>query len=110
MAAPRLAIAISTRSTRRKYSAPADYSWHVPQNFEGAHFACRSNGGRDPWSGGGFLQPGAASTGNHWIFMERGAHHLDLRGPHADDPPEVTAARAQEQSIIRGWILAASRK
>jgi hypothetical protein len=42
--------------------------------------------------------------------MERGAHHLDLRGPHADDPPEVTAARAQEQSIIRGWILAASRK
>ena len=40
--------------------------------------------------------------------MERGAHHLDLRGPHPEDPPEVTAARAKEEAIIRGWIDAAA--
>ena len=66
-----------------------------------------SNGGLDPWHGGGFLRPHSPSS-NHWIFMERGAHHLDLRGPHPEDPPEVTAARAKEEAIIRGWIDAAA--
>ena len=28
--------------------------------------------------------------------MKRGAHHLDLRGPDAADPEEVTAARELE--------------
>jgi len=70
-----------------------------------------SNGGLDPWHGGGFLTPHAgANHSNHWIFMERGAHHLDLRAPHPADPPEVTAARAKEEDIIRGWIDDASRE
>lgn len=33
-----------------------------------------------------------------------GAHHVDLRGAHPDDPADITAARALERQIIRGWI------
>ena len=69
-----------------------------------------SNGGLDPWHGGGFLTPGDPASGNHWVFMPNGAHHLDLRAPHPDDPPDVTAARQLEESIIRGWIDAAARR
>eukprot|EP01043_Picozoa_sp_COSAG02_P043389 COSAG02_NODE_3775_length_6252_cov_3.764505_5_plen_72_part_00 len=49
-----------------------------------------SNGLLDPWHGGGFLTPGSASSGNHWVHMRSGAHHVDLRGPHPDDPPDIT--------------------
>lgn len=67
-----------------------------------------SNGGLDPWHGGGFLTPGDSDSGNAWVFLNQGAHHLDLRGPHPDDPEEVTEARALEESIIWGWIQEAS--
>ena len=40
--------------------------------------------------------------------MDRGAHHLDLRGPSEADPEEVTKARELEEKIIWGWIEAAS--
>jgi lysosomal Pro-X carboxypeptidase len=65
-----------------------------------------SNGLLDPWSGGGFLvpPPDADESGNHWIMMPNGAHHLDLRAPHDDDPADVTAARKREEAIIWGWI------
>jgi lysosomal Pro-X carboxypeptidase len=68
-----------------------------------------SNGALDPWHGGGFLKPGDPSTGNHWILMQKGAHHLDLRAPNPADPAEVTAARVLEASIIGGWIKDASQ-
>jgi len=67
-----------------------------------------SNGGLDPWGGGGFIKPGNPDSGNHWIWMAKGAHHLDLRGPHPQDPPEVTAARKKEEEIITQWIMDAS--
>ena len=38
------------------------------------------------------------------IFIEKAAHHLDLRLPNAADPAEVTAARQQEATIIQGWL------
>lgn len=71
-----------------------------------------SNGLRDPWSGGGFLvpPPDAAKTGNHWISMPSGAHHLDLRAPHPDDPDDVTAARQKEETIIWSWIADYAKK
>ena len=69
-----------------------------------------SNGALDPWHGGGFLKPGKASTGNHWIMMPNGAHHVDLRGPHPDDTADITAARTAEETIIRSWIDAAGAK
>lgn len=69
-----------------------------------------SNGGLDPWHGGGFLTPhaGGADDGIHWFFMPEGAHHLDLRGPHPSDPANVTATREAEEAIIKGWIEDAS--
>ena len=48
--------------------------------------------------------PDADESGNHWIMMPNGAHHLDLRAPHDDDPADVTAARKREEAIIWGWI------
>ena len=30
--------------------------------------------------------------------------HSDLRGPHPQDPPDVTATREKEEAIIKGWI------
>ena len=72
-----------------------------------------SNGALDPWHGGGLLLPkdkDAAKlhtyhgNGIHSIFMKLGAHHLDLRGPHPNDPAEITRARLLEAKIIKGFI------
>ena len=40
-------------------------------------------------------------------MMPNGAHHVDLRGPHPEDTADITAARAMEEAIIKGWIDAA---
>lgn len=70
-----------------------------------------SNGGLDPWHGGGFMQQhykgDAESNGIHFFFMPQGAHHLDLRGPNPEDPANVTATREAEEAIIKGWIESA---
>ena len=62
-----------------------------------------SNGLLDPWHGGGFLEPVAGSS-TPVIVMPKGAHHLDLRGPHTDDPGDVTYARLLEKKILWEWI------
>jgi len=74
-----------------------------------------SNGALDPWSGGGFIAKSKdvisdydERRGLYWIFLKKGAHHLDLRGPHPDDPEEVTDARNREEAIIYDWILEAA--
>ena len=67
-----------------------------------------SNGRRDPWHGGGFLEQSDAVQGGAVIVMETTAHHQDLRAPCAGDPPEMTAARAKEEEIIRSWIAQAA--
>ena len=75
----------------------------------------------DPWHGGGFYPEGMLPNATtrvwrtaqnvdrsvHYIWIRRGAHHGDLRGPSTNDPPELTAARTKEESIIGGWIAAA---
>lgn len=64
-----------------------------------------SQGLLDPWHGWfrGVTTPAPASDVHH-IIMEGAAHHLDLRGPHPDDPPAVTAARALELDVILRWL------
>ena len=61
-----------------------------------------SNGGLDPWSGGGVLMDLSPSLVS--IIIPEGAHHLDLRASNPADPPSVTAARQREKSIIKQWI------
>lgn len=64
-----------------------------------------SNGLLDPWHGGGFLTPGPASSGNHWVHMRSGAHHVDLRGPHPDDPPDITVRMVQYRFAKPPFVL-----
>ena len=94
--------------------------YEISDNPEGVTNVIWSNGGMDPWHGGGFYpgdKPGEAGmqgqahvhkNGNHYIWIRRGAHHGDLRSASPGDPAELTAARALETDIIRGWIEAAS--
>ncbi|CAM9481871.1 unnamed protein product, partial [Ectocarpus fasciculatus] len=67
-----------------------------------------SNGLLDPWSGGGFLPQyapeDAAARGMYYFIIQKGAHHLDLRGPHPEDPLEVTLVRKREEDIMWGWV------
>ena len=67
-----------------------------------------SNGKRDPWHGGGFLEQSDAVSGGKVIVMETTAHHQDLRAPCAADPPELRSTRADEEAIIRSWIAQAA--
>ena len=36
--------------------------------------------------------------------MSQGAHHLDLRGSNAADPPQVTETRKMERAVMETWI------
>mmetsp|Transcript_41376 Transcript_41376/g.81054 ORF Transcript_41376/g.81054 Transcript_41376/m.81054 type:complete len:499 (+) Transcript_41376:89-1585(+) len=67
-----------------------------------------SVGALDPWGGAGLTAddggPDARARGMYFFRMARGAHHLDLRGWHDDDPPDVTAVRRQEEAILAGWM------
>lgn len=97
-------------------SALADRFGGYKIPFSGVTNLIWSNGGLDPWHGGGFLPwgfpnaSGSEALSNHRIFMPNAAHHLDLRGPHPDDPPDVTNARILEEKLIAGWIAEASKK
>jgi len=62
-----------------------------------------SNGYLDPWWPGG-VEFGVESKNIITIHMKNAAHHLDLRGSDRRDPPDVTAAREREVSIINGWL------
>ncbi|CAG0893509.1 unnamed protein product [Cyprideis torosa] len=61
-----------------------------------------SNGDLDPWAGYGVFQSPNPSI--HIIKIKDGAHHLDLRASHPNDPRTVIKARNLEKQIIRKWI------
>ena len=73
-----------------------------------------SMGELDPW-GGGFVvghdreeeaeeRRRRSSRGVYGFRMPNGAHHLDLRGWHQDEPFDVRRTRLEEEQIIVGWI------
>jgi len=67
-----------------------------------------SSGALDPWGGAAVTArdggEDASQRGVHFFRMKNGAHHLDLKGWHKDDPPDVTKVRKQEEVIIMDWI------
>jgi pimeloyl-ACP methyl ester carboxylesterase len=95
--------------------------YKISSNKAGVTNLIWSNGGFDPWHGGGFYPDGVlpnsstplyrteddASRGIHYIWIRRGAHHGDLRGPSKMDPQELSAARTKEVEIITDWIQTA---
>ncbi|KAJ8410889.1 hypothetical protein AAFF_G00188460 [Aldrovandia affinis] len=65
-----------------------------------------SNGGLDPWSGGGVTK--SLSDSLVAIMIPEGAHHLDLRFNSNFDPQSVLNARAMELKYIKLWIQQAA--
>ncbi|XP_066591326.1 lysosomal Pro-X carboxypeptidase-like [Prorops nasuta] len=61
-----------------------------------------SNGLRDPWSGGGVLRN--LSDSAVAILIPEGAHELDFRASHENDPNSVTEARKYHRYSINKWI------
>lgn len=61
-----------------------------------------SNGLLDPWSGGGVLR--TPNDNIKIVIIPDGAHHLDLRGSHPNDPMSVISARSIELDTIKRWI------
>lgn len=61
-----------------------------------------SNGRLDPWSGYGVLKSPSPSITT--VFIEDGAHHLDLRSSNKLDPQSVIDARNIHRQQIRKWI------
>uniref|UniRef100_A0A6Q2WZW4 Lysosomal Pro-X carboxypeptidase n=1 Tax=Esox lucius TaxID=8010 RepID=A0A6Q2WZW4_ESOLU len=67
-----------------------------------------SNGGLDPWSGGGVTRN--ISDSMVAIVIPDGAHHLDLRYNNEYDPHSVLSARAQEVEYFKLWIRQAKKQ
>ena len=67
-----------------------------------------SSGKLDPWGGAAVLArdggTDADERGVYFFRMKNGAHHLDLKGWHKDDPADVKEVRKREESIIMGWV------
>ncbi|XP_076288119.1 lysosomal Pro-X carboxypeptidase [Lasioglossum baleicum] len=61
-----------------------------------------SNGLMDPWTGGGVVRNLSVSAVA--IIIPEGAHHLDLRGSHKEDPRSVILTRNYHRYYIRQWI------
>lgn len=72
------------------------------QNLQDTSNIVFSNGGLDPWHGGGVLTN--ISDSLVAVFIPNGAHHLDFMFSHPQDPEDVIAARKIEIKFISRWI------
>jgi lysosomal Pro-X carboxypeptidase len=89
-----------------RYQWALDYfgGYDIEKDFLGMTNIVWSNGELDPWTAGGLRSNVSADGSAIALFIEKGAHHLDLRPPNELDPPSVTEARAIEMANIKKWI------
>ncbi|XP_062983931.1 lysosomal Pro-X carboxypeptidase [Elgaria multicarinata webbii] len=81
-------------------------SW-IPTFYGGKNISAHSNiifsnGGLDPWSGGGVTRN--ITNTLVAIMIPEGAHHLDLRSNSPYDPDSVLQARLLEVHYMRLWL------
>lgn len=89
-----------------------DYDWalryfggfNIDKDFLAMTNIILSNGELDPWRAGGLNKNVTADGSGIALYIESGAHHLDLRPPNVDDPATVTEARNIEMANIKKWI------
>ena len=67
-----------------------------------------SNGGLDPWRGGGVTKNVSGSLTA--LRIPDVGHHIDLFFSHPDDPLAVRKAREQEVAAMHAWIANASAR
>ena len=97
---------------QKEYGLTPDYDWalryfggfDIDKDFLAATNAIYSNGELDPWRAGGLNANVTADGSGIALYIEAGAHHLDLRPPNDEDPATVTNARNIEMANIKAWI------
>ena len=78
--------------------------WNIDTDFMAVTNIVFSNGELDPWRAGGLNKNVTVDGTGIALYIEGGAHHLDLRPPNAKDPLLVTQARDIEIANIKAWI------
>ena len=97
---------------QKEYGLTPDYTWalryfggfDIDKDFMAATNAIYSNGELDPWRAGGLNANVTVDGSGIALYIEGGAHHLDLRPPNDEDPATVTEARNIEMANIKKWI------
>jgi len=101
-----------TKMCQKTYGLTPDYDWaltyfggyNITQDFLSATNIVFSNGELDPWRAGGLNSNVTVDKTGVALYIEGGAHHLDLRLPNVADPTTVTTARNIEMMNIQNWI------
>ena len=101
-----------TKFCQEEYGLTPDYTWalryfggfNIDKDFLAATNVIYSNGELDPWRAGGLNKNVTADGSGIALYIEGGAHHLDLRPPNDQDPATVTNARNIEMANIKKWI------
>ena len=78
------------------------------RRLRGASNIVWSNGGLDPWRGGGVTRN--VSDSLVAIVIPEVGHHMDLMFSDPRDPPAVKAARELERAHMRRWVSEAARR
>jgi len=95
-----------------EFGLTPDYDWalryfggfDITKDFLATTNIIFSNGELDPWRAGGLNSNVTADGSGIALYIESGAHHLDLRPPNDEDPATVTNARNVEMANIKAWI------
>ena len=101
-----------TALCQKEFGLTPDYEWalrffggyNIDKDFLATTNIIFSNGQFDPWRAGGLNKNVTADGSGVALYIEGGAHHLDLRPPNAQDPATVTEARDIEMANIKRWI------